>query len=82
MIALAWKHENVFLGIDAHNPKYLEPSLIHFMKTRGQNKVIYGTNYPAVLHKESISCIRHELGLSDKVAGKILHGNAALAYGL
>ncbi len=82
MISLAWKHENVYLGIDAHNPKYLEPTLVHFMKTRGQNKVIYGTNYPAVTHAESIACIRSELGLSEKVADKILRGNAARVYGL
>ncbi|MCK0513198.1 amidohydrolase family protein [Aromatoleum buckelii] len=82
MISLAWKHENVYLGIDAHHPKYLEPTLIQFMKTRGQNKVIYGTNYPAVLHGESIACIKNELGLSEKVAQKILHGNAAAVYGL
>ncbi len=82
MISLAWKHENVFLGIDAHNPKYLEPTVINFMKTRGQNKVIYGTNYPAVLHGESIACIRNDLGLSEKISEKILHRNAAQLYGL
>jgi predicted TIM-barrel fold metal-dependent hydrolase len=82
MMSLAWKHENVYLGIDAHNPKYLEPTLVHFIKTRGQNKVLYGTNYPAVMHKESIAYIRKEMGLTDKVAEKILHGNAARVYGL
>lgn len=82
MISLAWKHENVYLGIDAHHPKYLEPSLLNFMKTRGQNKVIWGTNYPAVMHEEAIRIIRTDLGLGDKVAEKILHGNAARVYGL
>lgn len=82
MISLAWKHENVYLGIDAHNPKYLEPSLVHFMKTRGQNKVIYGTNYPAVQHADSIACIRNDLGLTEKIADKILRGNAARVYRL
>jgi uncharacterized protein len=82
MISLAWKHENVYLGIDAHHPKYLEPSLLHFMKTRGQNKVLWGTNYPAVMHEEAIRVIRTDLGLTDKVAEKILHGNAARVYGL
>lgn len=82
MISLAWKHENVFLGIDAHHPKYLEPSLLHFMKTRGQNKVLWGTNYPAVMHEEAIRVIRTDLGLGEKVAEKILHGNAARVYGL
>jgi predicted TIM-barrel fold metal-dependent hydrolase len=82
MISLAWKHENVFLGIDAHHPKYLEPSLVQFMKTRGQNKVVWGTNYPAVMHGEAIQAIRNELGLSEKVAQKVLHDNAARIYGL
>jgi hypothetical protein len=82
MISLAWKHENVYLGIDAHHPRYLEPTLVHFIKTRGQNKVLYGTNYPAVMHADSIAAIRNELGLSEKVAEKLLHGNAARVYGL
>jgi hypothetical protein len=82
MISLAWKHENVFLGIDAHHPKYLEPTLLQFMKTRGQNKVLWGTNYPAVMHEEAIRVIRTDLGLGEKVAEKILHGNAARVYGL
>ena len=82
MMSLAWKHENVYLGIDAHHPKYLEPNLVQFMKTRGQNKVLYGTNYPAVTHAEFIACIRNELGLTEKVAEKILHRNAAQVYGL
>lgn len=81
MISLAWKHENVFLGIDAHHPKYLEPSIVHFMKTRGQNKVLYGTNYPAVYHKDSIDSIRNDLGLSEKVVDKVLRGNATRVYG-
>jgi hypothetical protein len=52
------------------------------MKTRGQNKVLWGTNYPAVMHEEAIRVIRSDLGLSEKVAEKILHGNAARVYGL
>ncbi len=81
MISLAWKHENVYLGIDAHHPKYLEPTVVHFMKTRGQNKVLYGTNFPAVTHKDSIDSIRNDLDLSDKVIDKVLRGNAARVYG-
>lgn len=82
MISLAWKHENVYLGIDAHHPKYLDASVVNFMRTRGQNKVIWGTNYPAVMHKDAITVIRNELGLSEKVAEKVLQGNAARVYKL
>lgn len=82
MISLAWKHENVYLGIDAHNPKYLEPNLIHFMRTRGKNKVIWGTNYPAVLHADAIATIRRDLNLSEETAHKVLHGTAERVYQL
>lgn len=82
MISLAWKHENVYLGIDAHNPRYLEPTLVQFMKTRGQNKVLWGTNYPAVTHKDAINYIRTGMDLPEKVSTKILHDNAARLYKL
>ena len=82
MISLAWKHENVFVGIDAHHPKYLEPTLIKFMATRGQDKVLWGTNFPAVPHKEAIQVIRNDLGLKPHVIQKVLHDNAARIYKL
>lgn len=82
MISLAWKHENVYLGIDAHHPRYLEPALLQFIKTRGQNKVLWGTNYPAVMHKDAIQVIRNELDIPEKIVEKILHKNAERVYKL
>jgi hypothetical protein len=82
MIALAWKHENVYMGIDAHAPQYLEQSVINFMNTRGQSKVMYGTNWPAVLHKQSVEYIKTKTGLKEKVVNKILRDNAARVYKL
>ncbi len=82
MIALAWKHENVFLGIDAHAPQYLEQTLVNFLKSRGKTKVLWGSNYPAVLHKPAVDYIRNDMGLKDEVAQLILHDNAARVYGI
>lgn len=82
MIALAWKHPNVYMGIDAHAPQYLEPSVVSFMKTRGKTKVLYGTNFPAVLHKESVNYLREHMGIKEATADLILHDNAARVYGL
>ena len=48
MIAMAWKHENVYLGIDAYAPKYLPPTLVHYMKSYGSHKVLFGTDWPVV----------------------------------
>lgn len=82
MIAMAWKHENVYIGIDAHHPKFLAPSLVQFMKTRGQDKVLWGTNYPGILHKDSLDCINKEMGLKDAVKEKILWKNAQKVFNL
>ena len=33
MIAMAWKHENVFIGSDAHSPKYWPASFTHYINS-------------------------------------------------
>ena len=44
LVAMAWKHENVYIDISAHRPRYLDPSLVIFMNTRGRDNVLFGTN--------------------------------------
>ena len=39
MIAMAWKHPNVFIGIDAYAPRYLPASLVRYMDSYGSHKV-------------------------------------------
>ncbi len=46
MIALAWKHANVFIDTSAYLPRYYPPQLLHFMNTYGQEKVLFGSNFP------------------------------------
>ncbi|KIL84625.1 metal-dependent hydrolase [Fusarium avenaceum] len=46
MIAVAWKHENVFIDTSAYLPKYYPPELIRFANTTGRKKVMFGTNFP------------------------------------
>ena len=48
MIAMAWKHENVYIGIDAYAPKYLSPALKHYMNSYGAHKVMFGTDWPVI----------------------------------
>ncbi len=48
MIAMAWKHQNVFIGSDAHAPKYWPESFTHYINTYGQDKVIFGTDFPVL----------------------------------
>jgi predicted TIM-barrel fold metal-dependent hydrolase len=79
MIAMAWKHENVYVGIDAHMPKYLDKSLINFMKSRGKNKTIYGTN--GLSWKVTLGQLK-EIVPDDEVRRLIMRENAVKAFKL
>jgi predicted TIM-barrel fold metal-dependent hydrolase len=82
MIAMAWKHDNVYVGMDAHMPKYWDKSLQTFVKTRGQDKVLWGTNGPTAFTHDHILPQVHELGLKHSVKKKLLRDNAIKVLGL
>jgi len=44
MIAVAWKHRNVWIDTSAHVPKHYPPAFVHFMKTFGKDKVCFATD--------------------------------------
>jgi len=73
--ALAWKHSNVYFGATAHAPKYWEDNVLQFIRTRGQDKVVFGTDYPVLEYGETLSQI-DDLGLDPAVERKLLHENA------
>jgi len=79
MIAMAWKHPNVFMDISAHLPRYLNESIKQFMTTRGQNKVLFGTNGIGL---EACLSQFNEIPMKDEVRKKILHENATKLFGL
>lgn len=54
MIALAWKYKNVYIDTSAYLPRYYPSELIHFMKTYGQDKVMFGTNFPQLSWDECV----------------------------
>jgi predicted TIM-barrel fold metal-dependent hydrolase len=81
MIAVAWKHPNVFIGSDAHAPKYWEPSFVRFINTRGQDKVLFGTDWPVVDFERAAKEI-DALDLREGPKRKLLRENAVRVYGL
>jgi predicted TIM-barrel fold metal-dependent hydrolase len=48
MIAMAWKHPNVYIGLDAYAPKHWPASIQHFINTFGQDKVLFGSDWPVI----------------------------------
>lgn len=78
-IAMAWKHPNVFLGTSAYAPKYWPEALVRFIDSRGQDKVMWGTDFPLIDHAESLEQIE-ALGLRESSKAKLLYENAARVF--
>ncbi len=81
MIAMAWKHENVFIGCDAHSPKYWPQSFVHYINSYGQDKVIFGTDFPVLDFKRTMDEIL-SLNFKPDVLPKLLRDNTRRIYGL
>ena len=79
MIAMAWKHPNVYIGTDAHSPKYWPNEFINFMNSYGQDKVIFGTDFPILRFERTVKEMV-ELGLKEHVFSKVMRDNAARLY--
>lgn len=47
-IAVATKHENVFIDTSAYTVKRYPTELVEFLRTNGRRKVLFGSNYPMI----------------------------------
>jgi predicted TIM-barrel fold metal-dependent hydrolase len=81
MIAMAWKHKNVYIGCDAHAPAYWPKSFVRYIDSYGQDKVLFGTDYPVLTFER---CRREiaELGFRPGPLRKLLRDNAIRVYKL
>jgi len=74
-IRLMIKYGNLHLMTSAYAPRYLPPELIHFMNTRGQDKILFASDHP-VLSMERCTREARALDLREGVLEKYLHANA------
>jgi predicted TIM-barrel fold metal-dependent hydrolase len=81
LIALAWKHPNLYIGAGAHAPKYWDAALVQFLNSRGQGKVLWGTDFPVVTHAESLKQVE-ALQLKPQALNKLLHETAQRVFQL
>jgi len=81
MISVAWKHQNVYIGSDAYAPRHWKPEFVHFINSWGQNKVLFGTDFPIIDFERATREIG-ELDLRPESREKLLWRNAARGYGL
>jgi uncharacterized protein len=81
LIALAWKHRNVYIGTSAHHPKYWDPSLVRFANSRGRGKVLWGTDYPVMDYADALAAI-DALPLKDAARDLVVSGAARSIFKL
>lgn len=80
MVAVARKHQNVYIDTSAYTTKRLPAELVSFMKTgTGQRKVLFGTNYPMIGHSHALDGL-DQLGLSAAARQDYLHHNARRVF--
>lgn len=75
-IRLLIKYRNLRIMTSAWSPKRLPDSLLHFMRTRGKNKVIFASDWP-VLRQSRVVPEALALDLPSDVLDNYLYNNAA-----
>ena len=74
-IRLMIKYPNLSLMTSAYLPKYFPPELVHYINTRGQDKILYASDHP-VLSMERCLDEATKLDLREGVLDKFLYANA------
>jgi uncharacterized protein len=82
MVAVARKHENVYIDTSAYTAKRYPPELVSYMQSRGgRRKVMFGSNYPMIAPNVALEEL-DSLGLDDETRELFLEGNARRVFGL
>ena len=79
MIACATKFPNVYIDTSAYKPNRYPQELVNYLKTNGQEKVMFGTNYPMITPEACLEQIP-ALGLNQEQENLFLYENAKRVY--
>jgi predicted TIM-barrel fold metal-dependent hydrolase len=74
-IRLMLKYPNLYMQTSAYAPKYLPAELIHYMNTRGQDKVMFASDHPVLSFERCIG-EAEALDFREGVLDKFLYANA------
>lgn len=81
MVAVATKHENVFIDTSAYTVRRYPPELVRYLRGHGRRKVLFGTNYPMIKPQKALEGL-DELGLDEETKELFLGGNALRVFKL
>lgn len=78
-IALATKHENVYIDTSAYTTKRFPAALVDYMQCHGRKKVLFGTNYPMITPAKALADL-DTLNLDDEAKALFLGGNCQRVF--
>ena len=80
-IAVATKHERVFIDTSAYAVSRYPAALVEFLRGHGRSKVLFGTNYPMLTPARALAGL-DRLGLDEQARAMFLGDNARAVFGL
>jgi len=80
-IAVATKHENVYIDTSAYTVQRYPSALVEYMRGHGRRKVLFGSNYPMILPARALEGVEG-LGLDETAREMFLGGNAMRVFDL
>ncbi|MEM9173522.1 MAG: amidohydrolase family protein [Pseudomonadota bacterium] len=78
-IAVATKHENVFIDTSAYTVERYPQQLVDYLKSHGRRKVLFGTNYPMITPTKALASFA-QLELDTETEAQFLGDNAARVF--
>jgi predicted TIM-barrel fold metal-dependent hydrolase len=77
MLAIIAHKSNVFMDLSGWSPKYIPKSIMDEARTRLQDRILFGSDYPFIMPARWLADFDSLEGFSPEVRKKILHDNAA-----
>lgn len=82
MIAVARKHEHVYIDTSAYTARRYPEELVAYLRTgSGRRKVMFGSNFPMIAPQQALERL-DALRLDDETRDLFLEGNARRVFGL
>ena len=75
MIAMCWKHENVYTAGDAYAPKHWPKQYVRYADSYGSHKVLFGTDFPVIDPKRAVDEVA-ALGFREESHKRLMRENA------
>ena len=79
--AMTVKFPNFYVDTSAYVLRRLPPAFVQWMKSIGQSRVMFGTNWPMLAPQKCLEGLGG-LGLSAEQSEAFLHGNARRVFAL